>query len=44
MVVDLALAQFRLAFSRDFEHYAPINKLGQLTRFDWLEQEISPRK
>jgi hypothetical protein len=30
MIVDLALAQFRLALSGDFESYAPISTLDQL--------------
>ena len=30
MVVDLALAQFRLALSSDFDLYTPISSLAQL--------------
>lgn len=37
MVVDLALAQFRLALSSDFELYTPISNLEQLTSLRWLE-------
>ena len=36
MVVDLALAQFRIALSGDFDRYAPITGLGQLTTLRWL--------
>lgn len=37
MVVDLALAQFRVALSGDFELYAPVTQLKQLGSLDWLD-------
>ncbi|HEY8722234.1 MAG TPA: hypothetical protein VIL92_00070 [Gaiellaceae bacterium] len=37
MVVDLALALFRIALSGNFEGYAPITELEQLTSLSWLE-------
>ena len=37
MVVDLALAQFRIAISGDFELYAPITTVGQLGSLRWLD-------
>lgn len=37
MVVDLALAQFRVALSGDFELYTPITELKQLASLGWLD-------
>jgi hypothetical protein len=37
MTVDLALAQFRIALSSDFELYTPVSDLKQLTSLRWLE-------
>jgi hypothetical protein len=37
MIVDLALAQFRIALSGDFELYRPIVELDQLESLSWLE-------
>jgi hypothetical protein len=36
MVVDLALARFRVAISGDFEQYAPITSLEQLDSLGWV--------
>jgi hypothetical protein len=36
MIVDLALARFRVALSGDFELYAPIVDLAQLASLRWL--------
>lgn len=41
IVVDLALAQFRLALSGDFQLYTPISKLDQLDSPRWLEPRRS---
>lgn len=37
MVVDLALAEFRIALSGDFKRYAPIAELAQLASLSWHE-------
>ena len=37
MIVDLALARFRVALSSDFELYTPIDSLQELTSPRWLE-------
>jgi hypothetical protein len=37
MIVDLALAQFRVALSGDFEPYTPAANLKQVTSLRWLE-------
>jgi hypothetical protein len=37
MVIDLALARFRVALSGDFDLYAPVSSLEQLTSLRWLE-------
>jgi hypothetical protein len=37
MVVDLALAQFRVALSGDFELYTPVTELRQLASLGWLD-------
>jgi hypothetical protein len=37
MVVDLALAQFRVALSGDFELYIPVTELKQLASLGWLD-------
>jgi hypothetical protein len=37
MVVDLALVQFRVALSGDFELYIPVTELKQLASLGWLD-------
>jgi len=37
MVIDLALARFRLALGGDFELYVPANSLEQLASLRWLD-------
>jgi hypothetical protein len=37
MVVDLVRSEYRLALSGDFERYAPVIRLGELSSLDWLD-------
>jgi hypothetical protein len=37
MIVDLALAQFRVALTGDFERYTPMTDTEQLASLPWLE-------
>lgn len=38
MVVDLARAEFRLAFSHDFDTYTPVVDPGNLASLAWIER------
>jgi hypothetical protein len=37
VVVDLAIAQLRIALSADFDNYTPVAELPQLSTLSWLE-------
>jgi hypothetical protein len=37
MVVDLARAEYRLALSGDFERYALVKELSELSSLAWLD-------
>lgn len=37
MVVDLARAEYRLSLSGDFERYAPVTELSELSSLAWLD-------